>query len=82
MTDVKKEQDVMTNGSGEPLGSTLPRERGERESVSNKDDLYSLVDLLVDEAKREAQIIARIREAVERGDKDEVFNLAKELVGS
>jgi len=38
-----------------------------------------LLDVLIEQAKRDEAIIAKIGEAVSSGDKDRVFELAKEL---
>ena len=44
-------------------------------------ELGGLVGVLIEQAKRDEKIIERMKVAVVDGDKDEAFELAKELVG-
>lgn len=43
-------------------------------------DSMTVLDVLYDVGKRQEQIVERIADAVKRGDRDDTFTLAQELI--
>lgn len=50
-------------------------------AAAKKEEVRDLIELLVDLGKKRQEIISQIAVAVQRQDRDEVFKLAKKLVG-
>ena len=72
-------------GDGEAVCADLGHARGHgtiQDDGVPRDDGGGMVDVLLKQAKRDEAIINEIAVAVRNGDKDKVFELAKELVGN